>query len=140
MCHMNLQSSLNEYGRVFKLHRNIPLLFVIRLCRAMTVNLVWTTWPLFVRGLGASVYETSLVWAIGAVVDVGLLIPCALVSDRFGRKKALLLSQIFVIVPNYAYTLVTSREQVIPYKMIGTVRDMLYNPAEMAMITDMRCS
>ena len=122
--------------QLLRAHRNIPLLFAIRICRAFCINLIWTTWPLFVQSLGASVYEVSLVWALGGVASVLTAIPLSAFSDRFGRKPAMLLSLFFTIMPNFAYTFCTSWEQLIPLKMLANLNDNMYNPTEAAMIAD----
>jgi MFS family permease len=124
----------------FRAHRNVPLLFLVRICRAFCINLIWTTWPLFVQTLGANVYEVSLVWSLGGLANVALTIPLALVADRFGRKTAILLSFACTIVANLAYTLVTGWTQLIPLKMVADLSWVLYMPAEMAMIADISIS
>lgn len=124
----------------FRAHRNVPLLFLVRICRAFCINLIWTTWPLFVQTLGANVYEVSLVWSLGGLANVALTIPLALVADRFGRKTAILLSFACTIVANVAYTLVTGWTQLIPLKMVADLSWVLYMPAEMAMIADISIS
>jgi MFS family permease len=90
--------------------------------------------------LGANVYETTLVWSLGGIINVLLVIPLAIFSDRFGRKTAILLTPFFVIIPNLAYTRVTSWEQLIPLKMVADVAWVLYMPAEAAMIADISVS
>jgi MFS family permease len=90
--------------------------------------------------LGANVYETTLVWSLGGIINVLLTIPLAIFSDRFGRKTAILLTPFFVIIPNLAYTRVTSWEQLIPLKMVADVAWVLYMPAEAAMIADISVS
>lgn len=126
--------------QLLRFHRNVPLLFAIRICRAFCINLIWTTWPLFVQSLGASVYEVSLVWALGGAASVVLAIPLSAFSDRFGRKPAMLLSLLFTIVPNFAYTFCTNWEQLIPLKMLANMNDSMYNPTEAAMIADISVS
>ena len=123
-----------------KLHRNIPLLFIIRICRAITINLIWTTWPLFVQSLGATVYETSLVWSLSALIGIVLAIPLSMFSDRFGRKTAILLGLAFIIIPNFAYTFITGWGQLIPFRMMANLTNLLYMPAEAAMIADISVS
>jgi MFS family permease len=127
-------------GIGFRTHRNVPLLFLVRICRAFCINLIWTTWPLFVQNLGANVYEVSLVWSLGGLANVVLTIPLALFADRFGRKTAILLSFAVTIVANVAYTLVTGWTQLIPLKMVADLSWVLYMPAEMAMIADISIS
>lgn len=127
-------------GIGFRTHRNIPLLFAIRICRAFCINLIWTTWPLFVQSLGANVYEVSMVWSFGGLANVLLVIPLALFADRFGRKIAILLSFTFTIIAYFAYTFVTGWTQLIPLKMIADLSWVLYMPAETAMIADISTS
>jgi MFS family permease len=120
----------------FETHRNVPLLFAIRIFRGLCVDLIWTTWPLFVQELGATVFEVGLVWALGGLVNVVLMIPLSVFSDRFGRRISILLSFACTIVANLGYTRTTSWEELILFKIIADVAWVLSYPAEAAMIAD----
>lgn len=52
----------------------------------------------------------------------------------------MLLSLAFRIVPNFAYTRVSSWELLIPFKMLSSVGDLLFGPAQSAMIADISVS
>jgi MFS family permease len=65
------------------------------------------------------------------------MIPLAVFSDRFGRKPAMLLSTAFIMLPNFMYTRVGSWEQLIPLKMLSSVGDLFFGPAQSAMIADL---
>ncbi len=116
--------------------RNLSLLFVINTIVAVYWNMTGTFIPLFIRDLGASVFQASLVIFVGGLAATAVMLPSGLLSDRYGRRTMIILSMAFLFVSPLLYTLADTWEETILYTMINTVAFSLFTPARMTMIAD----
>lgn len=116
--------------------RNLSLLFVINTIVAVYWNMTGTFIPLFIRDLGASVFQASLVIFVGGLAATAVMLPSGLLSDRYGRRTMIILSMAFLFASPLLYTLADTWEETILYTMINTVAFSLFTPARMTMIAD----
>lgn len=56
---------------------------------------------LYALDLGASVLELALIGTIGSSMELAILLPICFLSDKYGRKKMLLLSQSLLLIGDF---------------------------------------
>lgn len=121
---------------VHSVDKNLGLLFIINAIVALYWNMTGTFVPLFIRSLGASVFQASLVIFVGGLAATSVMLPSGLFSDRYGRRTMIILSMAFLFVSPLLYTLANSWEETFLYTVINTVAFSLFTPARMTMIAD----
>ena len=109
---------LEKVRGMLRIGRNLTLLFIINLITAVCIDMIIPLFPLFIKSLGASVFEISLVLFLQGLSSAVLMIPSGLLSGRYGRKKMIALSTLMLGLPPLFYTFVTSWEQTIPWAMM----------------------
>lgn len=121
---------------MLRLGRNLMFLFIINLVMALCMNVINPLFPLFVQGLGASVFEISLVLFAQGLLSTVLMIPSGFLSDRYSRKGMIALSTLMVGIPPFFYALVTSWKQTIPWAMMFMGAIAVFLPPRMTLIAD----
>ena len=127
---------LEKVRGVLRIGRNLTLLFIINLITAVCIDMIIPLFPLFVQGLGASVFEISLVLFAQGLLSTALMIPSGLLSGRYGRKRMIALSTLMLGLPPLFYTFVTSWEQTIPWAMMFMGAFSVFLPSRMTLIAD----
>lgn len=116
--------------------RNLSLLFVINTIVAVYVNMSGTFVPLFIRGLGASVFQVSLVLFVGGTAATAAMLPSGFLSDRYGRKGLMILSTAILFISPLLYIFAETWEETIMFTVINMLAFSLFAPARMTMIAD----
>jgi len=116
--------------------RNLSLLFIANALVAVYLNMTGTFIPLFIRDLGASVFQVSLVIFVGGIVASSVMVPSGLFSDKYGRRAMIILSMVFLIVAPLLYTVAGTWEETFLFNVIGAIAFSLFAPARMTMIAD----
>ena len=117
--------------------RNLSLLFVINILAAVYLNMIGTFLPLFIRNLKASVFEVSLVIFTGNALTVIAMMLGGFLSDKYGRKRILMLSGVFWIISPLLYISTKSWPETIIYTLMNNIAFSLFVPARIAMIADL---
>ena len=118
------------------LDKNLTLLFIINTIVSVYWNMTGTFIPLFIRGLGASVFQVSLVLFIGGTAATAAMLPSGFLSDRYGRRGLIVLSTAFLFISPLLYTLAETWEETIMYTVVNMLAFSLFTPARMTMIAD----
>jgi len=116
--------------------RNLTLLFIINLITAVCIDMIIPLFPLFIKSLGASVFEISLVLFAQGLLSTVLMIPSGFLSDRYSRKGMIALSTLMLGLPPLFLTFVTSWEQTIPWAMMFMGAFSIFLPSRMTLIAD----
>ena len=116
--------------------RNLSLLFIINASAATYLNMTGTFIPLFIRSLKASVFEVSLVLFIGNASTTGAMMLGGFLSDKYGRKRIIMLSGVFWIISSILFLSAKSWPETIFYTAISSIAFSLFVPARAAMIAD----
>jgi len=127
---------LEKVRGMLRIGRNLTLLFIINLITAVCIDMIIPLFPLFIKSLGASVFEISLVLFLQGLSSAVLMIPSGLLSGRYGRKKMIALSTLMLGLPPLFYTFVTSWEQTIPWAMMFMGAFSVFLPSRMTLIAD----
>ena len=53
---------------------------------------------LYALDLGSSVYDVAMISIVGSTMELAILLPTGFLSDRYGRKKMLLISQLLLVI------------------------------------------
>ena len=122
--------------RMFRLNRNLKVLFVLNLAFSTCVGLVSPLFPLFLDGTGANILEISLVLFVGGVATTILMVPSGLLSDRYRRRNILILSSIMYGLAAFYLTTVRNWEQSILGFVIFSSASTLSLPAIFTLIAD----
>ena len=72
---------------MLRIGRNLTLLFIINLITAVCIDMIIPLFPLFIKSLGASVFEISLVLFVQGLSSAVLMVPSGLLSGRYAGKR-----------------------------------------------------
>jgi len=90
--------------------------------------------PLFIRNLNASVFQVSLVLFIGGLASALVVMPSGFLSDKYGERKLIILSNIFLCIFPLLYSISETWEETIPWTILNMTAFSLFIPARMTMI------
>ena len=62
------------------------------------VGLAANALVLYALDLGSSVYDVAMISIVGSTMELAILLPTGFLSDRYGRKKMLLISQLLLVI------------------------------------------
>jgi len=116
--------------------KNLSLLFFINILVAVYWNMTGTFIPLFIRSLNASVFQVSLVLFIGGLVSTAITLPSGFLCDRYGRRKLIILSMMFLSSSPLLYAMANTWEETFLYTILNMVAFSLFMPARMTVIAD----
>jgi len=116
--------------------RNLILLFMINVSAAIYANMSTVFLPLFIRSLEASVFEVSLVLFVGNAIATAMMLLGGYLSDRYGRKRTMMLCGFLWLVTPLLYLSARSWPETILYTAISSAALSFFNPTRAAMIMD----
>jgi len=122
--------------RMSSTEKNLSLLFLINLSAAVYSNMTGVFVPLFIRSLQASVFEVSLTLFVGNALATVTMLLGGYFSDRYGRKRAIMLSGIFWLIAPLLYVSAKSWPETMLYTAVSSIAFSFFVPARVAMITD----
>jgi DHA1 family multidrug resistance protein-like MFS transporter len=103
---------------------------------SLGLNLTDSLRPLYVKSLGATVIEISLVVSIAGMAGTLMRVPSGILSDSRGRRKIILASIFMSVLPPLMYTMSSSWQHLIPWGILYSAAFALYMPSKMAIIAD----
>lgn len=56
---------------------------------------------LYALDLGASVFDLAMISTVGSTMELAILLPTCFLSDKYGRKRMLLLSQLLLVIGDF---------------------------------------
>ncbi len=118
------------------LERNLRVLFLVNAGLSLGMELIGAIFPLFVQSLGATVFEVSLILSASGFVSTLLMAPSGFLSDRYGRKKLIVVSTVLAFFPPVLYTFVREWGHLLPLVMVYAAALAAFMPARMVSIAD----
>jgi len=116
--------------------RNLILLFMINISAAIYANMSAVFLPLFIRSLEASVFEVSIVLFIGNAIATAMMLLGGYLSDRYGRKRTMMLCGFLWLITPILYISARSWPETIIYAAFSSAAMSFFNPTRAAMIMD----
>jgi len=116
--------------------RNLILLFMINISAAIYANMSAVFLPLFIRSLEASVFEVSIVLFIGNAIATAMMLLGGYLSDRYGRKRTMMLCGFLWLITPILYISARSWSETIIYAAFSSAAMSFFNPTRAAMIMD----
>ena len=95
--------------------RNLSLLFIMNVFASIYFNMTAVFIPLFIRSLQASVFEVSLVLFAGNASSAITMMLGGHLSDKYGRKRVMMLSGAFWLITPLLYISAKTRPETIYY-------------------------
>jgi DHA1 family multidrug resistance protein-like MFS transporter len=86
----------------------LPIIYLIGFCEFASQSVLLPAMPLYTANLGASVSEIGAIIALLAFGTALFMIPCGLLSDRFGRRTLLVTGLLISTLAAFLYTLTTN--------------------------------
>ncbi len=93
--------------------------------------------PLFATHLGAGPSGVGMVAAVSAFTGIIASIPAGMLSDRWGRKRMLLISSVVFATAPFLYLFITNIWQLALVRFYHGFATALFVPVSMAMISDL---
>mgnify|MGYP000017517869 CR=1 FL=1 len=116
--------------------KNLTLLFIINVFAALYMNIAGVFIPLFIRSLKASVFEVSLALFIGNTLSTIMTMVGGHFSDKYGRKRTMILSGILWLTTPLLFISTRSWPETVLYNAIGAMALSFFIPSRSAMIMD----
>jgi len=116
--------------------RSLLMLFMLNTGFSLSMESVNALFPLYVQSLGASILEVGLLLSAAGLFSTAIMLPSGWMSDRFGRKRTMLISVALAIFPPLLYTFTTNWRQLISWAMIYAASFAVFIPARMVYIAD----
>jgi len=117
--------------------RNTLLLCAIFLLSSLATSLIGPFLSLYIKGgLGASVTELGIVFAISEAVTAVLLIPSGMFSDKYGRKRLHILGTLLSAFPPLFYTFALRWFDLVPWVILSGAALGLYMPIRWSIPAD----
>jgi len=117
--------------------RNTLLLCAIFLMSSLATSLIGPFLSLYIKeGLGATLTELGIVFAISEVVTAVLLIPSGIFSDKHGRKRLHILGTLLSAFPPLLYTFALSWFDIVPWVILSGAALGLYMPIRWSIPAD----
>lgn len=116
-------------------NRNIMVLMITQTLFMFTAFLWWPYRSLYIRDLGASIELIGLVLSIETVANIVFQYPGGILTDRWGRRRMLIIAGVFRFLSPIFYLFATNWVQVIP-GIIFSSAGMLGVPANNALIAE----
>lgn len=93
--------------------------------------------PLFTTYLGGNPAEVGIIASVSAFTGIIVSIPAGILSDRFGRKRMLILSAVVFATAPFLYLLVTEIWQLAFIRFYHGLATAIFIPVSMAMVSDL---
>lgn len=116
--------------------RNILLIALLMLLTSLATNLISPVWPIYIRGLGASMTELGFIFSLSNAAGALLQVPSGLLSDRYGRRKLHALGTLMAIFPPVLYAFARSSAELIPWVLLSGAAVGLYFPLRFSIVAD----
>ncbi len=84
-----------------------------------TASMTWAIAVLYALDLGATILQVNLITAIWSAMGIFLQIPFGILSDRFGRKRMLLIPQTMTLLGTTLRALATDPNHRIAASVVG---------------------
>ncbi len=114
--------------------RSLAILFLINVMLSIYWSAMNPFIPLFIRSLDATIFQVSIVLFIGGLVATAVMVPSGFLSDKYGERRIIVISMIFLAASPLLYTLVNTWEETILYTIINMAAFSLFIPARMSLI------
>jgi len=119
------------------LNRDLTLLFIANIFVSIILYTTYIFIPLFIRSLGASVFEVGMVLFIGNASAMIIMIISGYLSDKYGRWKIIILSGIIQIIASLLFTSARGWIEAAFYTMLIYIAMALFISSRSAMIIDL---
>lgn len=93
--------------------------------------------PMFAAHLGAEPSAVGLIAAVSAFMGVVASIPAGIASDRFGRKRLLMVSAVVFAAAPFFYLFVTELWQLALVRFFHGLSTAIFIPVSMALVSDL---
>ncbi len=112
------------------------MLFFVNVGFSVGTEAVNAFFPLYLQNLGASILEVGFFLSISGVVATVVMLVSGWMSDRFGRKKIMILGLVLTFFPPLLYTLVVDWRILVPLGAIYAASFSIFMPARIAYVAD----
>jgi len=123
---------------MFEILRNPVLLkiFAIPLISTGIGSMSWSISILYALDLGANVFQINLMTTIRSTMNILLLVPFGILSDRIGRRPMILYPRIIMLFGTFIRTIATDPIHLILASVVGGFAGGGYFPILLSMIAD----
>jgi len=115
----------------------LPTIYVSVFFGFAALNITIPVIPLYATDLGASISEVGLITGVFSYVAAIFLLPCGMLSDRYGRRNFLIGSLVVAVIVPVLYPLATTPTQLIIIRAIHGLTGAALIPTANAAVVDL---
>lgn len=117
-------------------NRELLKIYLIPLIGNSTASMTWAIAVLYALDLRATILQVNLITAIWGTMGIFLQVPFGILSDRFGRKRMLLIPQIMMLLGTTLRALATDPNQLIIASVVGGFAGGSFFPILLSIVGD----
>lgn len=117
-------------------NRELRKIYLIPLIGNSTASMTWAIAVLYALDLKATLLQVNLITAIWGTMGIFLQVPFGILSDRFGRKRMLLIPQTMMLLGTTMRALATDPNQLIVASVVGGFAGGTFFPILLSMVGD----
>ena len=132
---MMLKRAIDKIGSFSRLEKNLLLLFTSGLVAVVGLQLIQPLFPVFLKSIGASEIEISLVISLSSVAGTALMLPAGYIMDRVGERKMFLVGLLLWAGSTLFIALAKNWRTVAFLYVFHGIADAFVGPARMTLIS-----
>ena len=132
-----LKNSKRKLGNAPSQNKPLTLYLLSSIIRSIGQTMLLPLFSLYLLNLGLSVTETSIIYSVTSMVNIATPTVFGLLSDKFGRKRILVLGIVASAITSLLFIWVQTFFQVLVVRLLSTVAMMITVPIGLAFLTDL---
>ena len=130
-----LKRTIDKISSFSRLERNLLLLFTSGLVAVVGLQLIQPLFPVFLKSIGASEIEISLVISLSSVAGTALMLPAGYIMDRVGERKMFLVG-LFLLAGSTLFIALANNWRTVAFLYIfHGIADAFVGPSRMTIIS-----
>ena len=118
------------------LPREFYFLMIIEITYMLGRMIIQPIFPLYLRDLGISISELSIIMSIPAIMALFMSIPLGIISDKLKKGPILVYGLLILFISNLSYSYVTHSQWIYLIRIFEAIAIISYTPVSHAFVAD----